>query len=118
MKRSCQLAQALIASPIGPYNVAGCDAGLHSVQLSPEVTDDNFLRKGSDAVQLLAPADVRFVDLERWMQVYFSQDAAKKFPEVDVCPEVVDQTSDAFSHKVLTTLMHQVIVGNGLRAVF
>ena len=42
----CLLDTNSVTSPLGPWNVAACDAGLHSVKLSSEITNDNFLKLG------------------------------------------------------------------------
>ena len=68
----CQLSCSVISSPIGPYDVSGCINGLHSVQLSPEVTDQNFLQTGSpDIVLQPRKSNNRHLDqLEAWMNIF------------------------------------------------
>ena len=112
---SCSLITAVVNTPIGPYDVSACHQGLHSVQLSSEVTDENFLDKGSSEIVLTYNNNNSCKDnnnilgqLENWMKIYFSGNVQKNFPEVKICRQVVDPDSDIFSNKILTTLMRQV----------
>ena len=107
----CQLSCSVISSPIGPYDVSGCINGLHSVQLSPEVTDQNFLQTGSpDIVLQPRKSNNRHLDqLEAWMKAFFEKSA--QFPDVSICPKVVDDKSSLFSHQILSTLKREVGFG-------
>ena len=48
----CALKVNQVSSPLGNWHVIACDLGLHSVKLSDEVTNDNFLELGSENVIL------------------------------------------------------------------
>lgn len=69
---NCMLKQNHVSSPIGPWNVIACDLGLHSVKLSDEVTNDNFLVLGSEHVSLREKTNNNHIqDFEVWTQNYF-----------------------------------------------
>ena len=108
---SCQLSCSIILSPIGPYDVSACINGLHSLQLSPEVTDHNFLQTGSPGIMLQSnKTKNRHLDeLEKWMRAFFQK--SSDFPDISICPKVVDEKSSVFSHQVLSTLKREVGFG-------
>ncbi len=57
------------------------------------------------------------ISLQNWLRIFFSADTDKKFPDVDICPEVVDVDSDVFSQKILTTLWKKVPPHSDLKLV-
>ena len=68
----CELTQNQVSSPLGPWNVIACEAGLHSVKLSEEVTNENFLTLGCKSVKLKRITDNKHIkNFESWMEQYF-----------------------------------------------
>lgn len=110
---TCQVLRGVIETPIGPYDVYACDSGLHSVQLSSDVTDKNFLEKGQSEVRLQSLVKNQILkQLELWMKEYFSNEKKKCFPDIFICREVVDENdSNIFSGHVLSTLKREVGFG-------
>ena len=110
---ACQVSRGVIETPIGPYDVSACDSGLHSVQLSSDVTDDNFLDKGESEISLQGLAKNQILkQLELWMREYFSNERKKCFPDISICREVVDENnSNVFSNQVLSSLKREVGFG-------
>ena len=114
---SCDVSFGIVSTTIGPYDVSACHLGLHSVQLSSEVTNENFLQKGIGEIVLVYnnssssfKENHNLVQLEKWMKLYFSENVPENFPEVKICPKIVDPDLDIFSNKILTTLMRQVSI--------
>ena len=70
---SCLLKENQVSSPLGPWLVTTCDLGLHSLKLSKEVTNENFLELGREQINLYNKTEIpHFLQLENWMQQYFS----------------------------------------------
>jgi O-6-methylguanine DNA methyltransferase len=69
---NCVINKNQVYSPLGPWNVIACDLGLHSVKLSDEVTNDNFLKLGSKQVNLREKTNNKHIlDFKAWMQEYY-----------------------------------------------
>ena len=86
----CVLNQNQVSSPLGPWNVISCDSGLHSVKLSLEVTNDNFLELGSERVVLKTETKNKPIkQFEYWMQQYFDENVRTSQKTPLICEHIV-----------------------------
>ena len=86
----CELTQNQVSSPLGPWNVIACEAGLHSVKLSEEVTNENFLTLGCKSVKLKRiTANKHIKNFESWMEQYFCNKFESLQNSPILCEEVV-----------------------------
>ena len=88
---SCLVKENQVSSPLGPWLVTTCDLGLHSVKLSKEVTNENFLELGREQINLYNKTEIpHFLQLENWMQQYFSLSESKNAqPEPHICKHIL-----------------------------
>lgn len=113
----CEVHAFIVTSPIGNYTVEVCASGVHKINNSREVTNDNFLDLGKATVAIESwpdcPKAVVVVanDVRRWMSWFFAENVADKEPAVEICPSLADPASNAFRHRVWLTLRREVRFG-------
>ena len=111
-----------MSSLLGPWTVIACDNGLHSVKLSEEVTNENFLELGCQTIQILKPSPVnqQIEQFKEWMIAYF--DDNRKFNHAEnrsatpyICTHVLPpkdgENSMTFRQNVWTVLKEQIGFG-------
>ena len=83
--KDCAIFYATISSPVGDWAIESCSKGLHSVNLAPEVNNENFLKVGKAKVVVKSdPKDFAALRFHKWMETYFSgRDPAKV--NVSIC---------------------------------
>ena len=97
----CILSQNQVSSPLGPWNVIACGSGLHSVKLSSEVTNDNFLELGNEHVILMAETKNKPIrQFEFWMQQYF--DVADHIKTSRKTPSICEHIIPPNKNKTIT----------------
>ena len=120
----CLLDTNSVTSPLGPWNVAACDAGLHSVKLSSEITNDNFLELGSENVTLKYKTQNDHIKkFEIWMKAYFNKATNKSSNNAirlqsllpRICEYIIPPKSGGkkitFRQRVWSILKEQVLFG-------
>ena len=99
-----------ISSLVGNWRIEVCHKGLHCIKLDSDVSNDNFLQKGSKEVQILQSSSNPHVpQIHQWFQSYF----AKQEPTIDlpICPNIADLKNQNFRQKVWLTLRNEVKYG-------
>ena len=99
-----------LSSLVGNWKIEVCSNGLHLIKLDDEVTNDNFLQKGSQDVKMIRHSKNPHVeDIHQWFQTYFEGD--KPQIELKICPKIADMKSQNFRQKVWLTLKDKVQYG-------
>ena len=112
----CELIENHVSSPLGPWKVIACKAGLHSVKLSDEVTNENFLNLGCQHVKLdCKTVNKHIKQFESWMQLYFC-DMVKSLQNSPIlCEKVVPSNESGqakYRQKVWLKLKEYVKFGH------
>ena len=113
----CGLNRNQVSSPLGPWNVLACNAGLHLVKLSEEVTNENFLNLGCKQVNLKDETKNEHIQkFESWMQLYFSDEKVLKMLQNTpiLCEQIVplkEDTKMKYRQKVWVKLKETVKFG-------
>lgn len=113
----CKLVQNQVTSPLGPWSATACNDGLHSVKLSSEVTNENFLDLGSKRVRLKNRTENEHMKcFELWMQSYFGDkvnvETLKNSPTI--CEQIIPSKENeqaTFRQKVFVKLQEYIKFG-------
>ena len=100
-----------ISSLVGNWRIEVCFNGLHCIKLDSDVSNDNFLQKGSKEVQLLQSSTNPHVpQILQWFQAYFQN---QEEPNIDlkICDKIANFKNHNFRQKVWLTLMNEVKYG-------
>ena len=116
---NCVLNYNNVSSPLGSWNVIACELGLHSVKLSDNVTNENFLELGCENVKLLKQTHKKpILEFESWMKQYFSALDTKNFKTPQkaplICRHVMPLTENSetpYRQKVWMRLKQNVVFG-------
>jgi O-6-methylguanine DNA methyltransferase len=107
--KTCELTKVEISSPVGPWIWQSCPQGLHSVKLSENVTNQNFLSEGCEKIE--SNSQLHQQNFQKWMIMYFQGNINKEIDEeLEICPNVF--LKKGFRAKVWLILKNEVKFGD------
>lgn len=117
----CPLKTSRVSSPLGPWEVAACNEGLHSVNLSGEVTNDNFLDLGCNPENVELQENSTNEHIQQfgiWMRGYFKAteyETLNKANIPEICKQVIPSKDNCdiltFRQNVWSILKEKVAFG-------
>ncbi len=121
----------VVSSPVGDWVFECCERGLHHLKLAPEVTNENFLQRGSKEVNVVEGGGKGEDDscekaadsVARWLRDYFAASSDKenvpsRIQPAEICPAVFRQEKSgsgdrqSFRQRAWEVLMKDVPFGS------